>query len=67
MPPAQRGRKPTTTGFTGGQRAWTRGGTVIAQGRDGVGHALAEIDLAHLDSFRTEFPDLANRRPKAHD
>lgn len=60
-----------------GQKAdgrWTYGrsmivdpwGTVLAQCPDRDGHALAALDLEHLERLRTEFPALANRRPGAY-
>lgn len=60
-----------------GQKAdgrWTYGrsmivdpwGTVLATCPDRDGYALAELDLAYLRRFRTEFPSLANRRPEAY-
>jgi deaminated glutathione amidase len=61
-----------------GQKAdgrWTYGrsmivdpwGTVLATCPDRDGYALARLDLDYLDSFRAEFPALANRRPEAYD
>jgi len=61
-----------------GQKAdgrWTYGrsmivdpwGTVLATCPDRDGYALATLDLDYLDSFRAEFPALANRRPEAYD
>ncbi len=61
-----------------GQKAdgrWTYGrsmivdpwGTILAQPPDRDGYALANLDLDYLDSFRTEFPALANRQPQAYD
>lgn len=37
-------------------------GNVVAKAREGVGIALAEIDLDYLDSIREQIPTLANRR-----
>ena len=61
-----------------GQKAdgrWTYGrsiivdpwGTVLSTCPDRDGFALASLDLDYLDSFRSEFPALANRRPEAYD
>jgi predicted amidohydrolase len=65
--PAQWGQKA--------HRRWTYGrsmivdpwGTVLATCPDRDGFALATLDLDYLDSFRAEFPALANRRPEAYD
>ena len=37
-------------------------GTVVAQAPDGVGLAVADLDLERLDPIRQEVPSLANRR-----
>jgi deaminated glutathione amidase len=37
-------------------------GTVVTQVADGVGLAVADLDLARLDRIRQEVPSLANRR-----
>lgn len=37
-------------------------GTVVAQAPDGVGIAVADLDLERLRRIRTELPSLANRR-----
>ena len=61
-----------------GQKAdgrWTYGrsmivdpwGTVLGTCPDRDGHVLATFDLDYLERFRTEFPALANRQPKAYD
>lgn len=61
-----------------GQKAdgrWTNGrsmivdpwGTVVAQCPDRDGHALATLDLDHLDRLRGGFPALKNRRPETYD
>jgi predicted amidohydrolase len=65
--PAQWGQKA--------DRRWTYGrsmivdpwGTVLATCPDRDGFALATLDIDYLDSFRAEFPALANRRPEAYD
>ena len=60
-----------------GQKAdgrWTYGramvidpwGTVLATCPDTDGYALARLDLAYLESFRRDFPALANRRPESY-
>ena len=41
-------------------------GRVLAELADGEGHAIAELDLAELESVRERVPSLANRRPAAY-
>ena len=38
------------------------GGTLAEVAADAPGHALAEIDPAHLDAVRARFPALGHRR-----
>jgi predicted amidohydrolase len=41
-------------------------GEVLAQAPDGVGHIVADLDLARQREIRTRLPALANRRPDAY-
>ncbi len=41
-------------------------GRVLAAIADGEGHAIADLDLAELESVRARVPSLANRRPAAY-
>ncbi len=41
-------------------------GIVLAQASDGVGYALAELDLERQREVRERLPALANRRPQAY-
>lgn len=65
--PAQWGQKADGRWTYGRSMIVDSWGTVISQCPDRDGHALATLDLDYLDRFRTEFPSLANRRPRAYD
>ncbi len=65
--PAQWGRKADGRRTYGRSMIVDPWGTVLAQCPDRDGFALAALDLDYLDSFRTEFPALANRQPEAYD
>ncbi|MGI8727589.1 MAG: carbon-nitrogen hydrolase family protein [Solirubrobacterales bacterium] len=41
-------------------------GEVLADAGEGVGFAVAELDLDHLREIRADLPSLANRRPEAY-
>jgi predicted amidohydrolase len=65
--PAQWGRKADGRWTYGRSMIVDPWGTVLATCPDRDGYALATLDLDYLDSFRAEFPALANRRPEAYD
>jgi predicted amidohydrolase len=65
--PAQWGRKADGRWTYGRSMIVDPWGTVLGTCPDRDGHALATLDLAYLDRFRTEFPTLAHRRPDAYD
>ena len=64
--PAQWGRKADGRLTYGRSMIVDPWGTVLATCPDRDGYALATLDLDYLDSFRTEFPALANRRPETY-
>ena len=64
--PAQWGRKADGRWTYGRSMIVDPWGTIMAQCPDRDGHAIANLDLDFLDSFRKEFPALANRRPEAY-
>ncbi len=59
--PCQTGRK-TKSNSLGKSIVVDPWGNVIAKAREGIGIALAEIDLDYLDSIREQIPSIANRR-----
>jgi predicted amidohydrolase len=65
--PAQWGQKADGRWTFGRSMIVDPWGIVLATCPDRDGYALATLDLDYLDSFRTEFPALANRRPEAYD
>jgi deaminated glutathione amidase len=67
LAPAQWGRKADGRWTYGRSMVVDPWGTVLATCPDRDGYALATLDLDYLDRFRTEFPALANRRPRAYD
>jgi len=67
LAPAQWGRKADGRWTYGRSMVVDPWGTVLATCPDRDGYALATLDLAYLERFRTEFPALANRRPHAYE
>jgi predicted amidohydrolase len=67
LAPAQWGRKADGRWTYGRSMVVDPWGTVLATCPDRDGYALATLDLDYLERFRTEFPALANRRPRAYD
>lgn len=59
--PCQTGKKPKSfsLGKTLVADPW---GNIVSRANEGVGIALAEIDLDYLDRIRTQIPSLKNRR-----
>jgi predicted amidohydrolase len=65
--PAQWGQKADGRWTYGRSMVVDPWGTVLATCPDRDGCALATLDLDYLDRFRTDFPNLANRRPETYD
>ena len=66
LAPAQWGQKADGRWTYGRSMIVDPWGTVLSQCPDRDGYALATLDLDFLDSFREEFPALANRRPETY-